>query len=488
MKKIISSLKKIATWLCVFTMSCSFVACKDKTRGNGDSSNTQSGAGAQVECTQHNFGDWVTVYRETCKFDGLKERTCTICGETENETIAAGHTVADNFYQYASKHVKECLFCGTVFEEEEHQYVESVCVTCGYENKPVWAIADNVIEIEEGRDARILFLADTQIIDSSQMRTPTRLYETAIANWAPNKMEENCFKYIEDAINKVQPDLIIMLGDIVYGEFDDAGTSLTALINEMESYQIPWAPLYGNHENESKKGAKWQNQMLEEAEYCLFKKGETDGNGNYTIAIKQGEELVRMFYIMDSNHCKNAYNPEENGVITTMGFTNNQIVWLYNKMEAIKTACEEVVPTSLCYHVPSQEFVFAEEQYSSQSASYTIGSEVQKAAGSDDFGSNRFSLTNQNFAAASHNGEAFLSILKKFGVDTVFSGHVHKANTSITYEGIRWTFGLKTGTYDSYNSGELGGTQMLLNANGYSVKHIYYDATMQAKMDALRMK
>ena len=487
MKKMIALLKKTMYWACVFTVSCVFVGCNTNT-GDKTDEGTSGNSGAKVECTTHTFGDWVTVDRNTCVFNGLKERACTICGETETETIPAGHTVADTYYQYTGKHAKRCLFCGTLIEEEEHKFDGEVCMICGYQDKPIWDIPDYIVEIEEGRDARILFLADTQIIDSSQMRTPNRLNQTSIANWAPDKMEENCFKYIEDAVNKVNPDLIIILGDIIYGEFDDAGTSLLALIEEMESYNIPWAPLYGNHENESAKGAKWQNEMLENAENCLFKKGDTDGNGNYTIGIKQGEDLVRMFYIMDSNHCKNAYNPEENDVVTTIGFTSNQIVWLHNRMEALRVASDENVPTSLCYHVPSQEFVFAEEQYASQSASYTIGSEVQKAAGADDFGSNRMTLSNQNFIAPSYNGETFLSILKKFGVDTVFSGHLHKTNTSIMYEGIRWTFGLKTGTYDSYNSGELGGTQMLLNASGYSVKHIYYDVAMQEKMDALRNK
>ncbi len=487
MKSVKNFLKKATYWLFVAVMSLMLVSC-EFGGGGTDNSTSSNSSQAQTECTQHSFGDWITVYRPTCVLDGLKERTCTVCGKAEQESIPAEHTVADNYYQYADTHAKECLFCGTVFEKENHKFDGKMCTTCGYENKPVWELVDHVIEIEEGREARILFLADTQIIDSSQMRTPTRLNQTAIANWAPDKMEENCFKYIEDAVEKVQPDLIIILGDIVYGEFDDAGTSLLALIEEMESYQIPWAPLYGNHENESKKGAKWQTQMLEEAEHCLFKKGDTDGNGNYTIGIKQGDKLVRAFYIMDSNHCKNAYKPEENDVITTMGFTSNQIVWLHNRMEALQTANVEAVPSSMCYHVPTEEFVFADEQYSNQAASYTIGTEVQKVAGADDFGSNRMGLANQNFVAPNYNGETFLSILKKFGVDTVFSGHIHKTNTSIMYEGIRWTFGLKTGTYDSYNAGELGGTQMLLGEDGYSIKHIYYDAAMQATMDALRNK
>ena len=60
-----------------------------------------------------------------------------------------------------------------------------------------------------------------------------------------------------------------MTGDIIYGEFDDKGTSLINLINAMESFGIPWAPVFGNHEQESMKGADWQSEQLENAEHCL---------------------------------------------------------------------------------------------------------------------------------------------------------------------------------------------------------------------------
>ena len=72
---------------------------------------------------------------------------------------------------------------------------------------------------------------------------------------------------------------------MIYGEFDDQGTSFELFCDFMDSFGIPWAPVYGNHDNESRKGIDWQNARFEAAPYCLFKKGSTTGNGNYSVLI-----------------------------------------------------------------------------------------------------------------------------------------------------------------------------------------------------------
>ena len=197
-------------------------------------------------------------------------------------------------------------------------------------------------------------------------------------------MQENAFKYIEDAVNRTNPDLIIFTGDLVYGEFDDLGTTWLTFIEHMDRYKIPWAPVYGNHDNESQKGALWQNEMLEKSKYCLFKKGTTDGNGNYTVGIKQGGKIVRVFYMMDSNHCAGAYNPTENGVITSNGFTANQIEWLYGVMEDITEANGGTpIPSSMAWHVPTYDHHGAQLKYYNQTPMYTINLEVK---GENGFG------------------------------------------------------------------------------------------------------
>ena len=127
-------------------------------------------------------------------------------------------------------------------------------------------VIDFIVDVEEGRDIRVLQLTDTQIIDSAQQRSDDRLGEEQTARWATEQMDNCLFKYIRNAVERAQPDLIIITGDLVYGEFDDSGRSFKKLIAHMDGYGIPWAPIYGNHDNESMKGAKWQNEQLMSAE------------------------------------------------------------------------------------------------------------------------------------------------------------------------------------------------------------------------------
>ena len=332
---------------------------------------------------------------------------------------------------------------------------------------------DFIIDAEAGSEVRVLQLTDTQIIDASQRRYESRLNEKERAFWAKENMEERVFRHSREAVALAKPHLIILTGDLVYGEFDDKGTSFKAFVEHMDSYRIPWAPIYGNHDNESRMGAVWQNQQLVAAKYCLFRKGDTDGNGNYTVGIRQGEEIIRIFYMLDSNACAGAYGAAENGVSTAHGFTENQLKWLYGKMEQFKTSYGgKSLSASLCWHVPTNEFVLANNQYYQQKKTFTIDIDIVGING--DFGS--LKETNgikSPFTVMDLDGRNFLEQLKKHGVDSVFVGHSHCVNTSILYEGIRWTFGLKTGEYDRYTEGETGGTLITLDGATLSVRHLY---------------
>ena len=152
---------------------------------------------------------------------------------------------------------------------------------------PALELVDFVVSVPEDRQPVILQLTDTQIIDSSQVRTPDRLGGLLPQLWGEDKKDERCYDYLREIIENTNPDLIILTGDIIYGEFDDSGKSLLEFVEFMESFNIPWAPIFGNHDNESKMGVDWQCEQFENAENCLFIQRELTGNGNYTVGIEQ---------------------------------------------------------------------------------------------------------------------------------------------------------------------------------------------------------
>ena len=160
---------------------------------------------------------------------------------------------------------------------------------------------------QKNKEFRILQLTDMQIIDSMQKRFPERLCEEETEKWKPSNMNGMLFDDMDRLVAETNPDLIIITGDITYGEFDDTGSSLLAFIEKMESYNIPWAPVWGNHDNESVLGVDWQCQQFINAKNCMFKKGITVGCSNYVIGIKDDDgNLLRLVYMMDTNGCHNA--------------------------------------------------------------------------------------------------------------------------------------------------------------------------------------
>jgi DNA repair exonuclease SbcCD nuclease subunit len=88
--------------------------------------------------------------------------------------------------------------------------------------------------------------------------------------WARDNKEERCFGFIREIIETISPDLILIAGDLVYGEFDHDGTALLAFIEFMESFAIPWAPVFGNHETESDMGGGLAMRTIRKSKVLSF--------------------------------------------------------------------------------------------------------------------------------------------------------------------------------------------------------------------------
>ena len=318
-------------------------------------------------------------------------------------------------------------------------------------------LVDFTVEIPSDRELRILQITDTQIIDSSQMRTANRLFASQVQTWARANLDKNCFNYISELIESERPDLILLTGDIIYGEFDDSGEIWKAIIEFMDSFDIPWAPIFGNHDNESVKGVAWQCAQLEGARNCLFRTGNLSGNGNYSIGLVDANgKIRRVIYMLDSQGCLN-----------DAGIAADQISWFKGVSAAIDAAYGEEVPAFACYHIPSLDFRTAYvEKYGIAANGENF--DLDSTGTDGDFGQK-----NENVSLF---GYAIASDLKAANVDGVFVGHDHVNNYSILYDGIRYTYGMKTSTYDYYNTGILGGTLIRVASEGdFEVLHKYLD-------------
>ena len=331
---------------------------------------------------------------------------------------------------------------------------------------------DYVMDFKVDRELKILQITDTQIIDAAQCRTADRLLDFQKANWDPKNMYNLVFRYIAKTVNETKPDLILLTGDVIYGEFDDKGTSLIALIHFMDSLQIPWAPVFGNHENESKMGVAWQCEQLGKSPYCLFvRRNGIGGNGNYSIGLARNGKLERVVYMMDSNGCSRSSSVNGSTVKTTVGFTNMQKQWLRESGLTVNEAAKKTIPSFVCYHIPTSEVLAAaiaagyQSGADSASIKYTIGVDVPAKPGDSGYKGDLFE--------GIHSSVTLLQIMKQIGTDGAFFGHAHLNSTSVLYEGIRWTFGLKTGAYDK-SPEIMGGTLITLanNSSTFTVEQV----------------
>ena len=310
-------------------------------------------------------------------------------------------------------------------------------------------VPDFIVEVPEDRDPVVLQLSDTQIIDAAQARPGRDGVDYNL--YATDQIEERCFDYLTEVITATNPDFIIITGDIIYGEFDDNGTSLMALINFMESFQIPWSPVFGNHDNESKKGVDWQCDQLENAKYCLFEQKELSGNCNYSVGIVQGNEVKRVFYMMDSNGCGNASaESKANGHTypSFVGFKHDQINWYTDQIETLKDIVPDV-KISFAYHIQQSVFSEAYAQYGfNQGEKYQdINLDTKEGVAEGDFG-----YIGRQMKAPWDESQVVYKDMKALGVDSIFVGHEHCNNVSVVYDGVRFTYGLKSSEYDRYNA------------------------------------
>jgi len=354
---------------------------------------------------------------------------------------------------------------------------------------------DFVLNVEEGRDVKILQLTDIQIIDATQMRKSDRLHSWQQEWWAPQKMYDVAFKYMREAVEKSQPDLIVLSGDNTYGEFDDKGTTLPALIREMDSYKIPWSLTWGNHDNESYKGTAWMASQYNASEYCrmTIEDSGITGSGNYTIGVVQGGELTTAVFCVDSNGHTGitASHPagESNYIYTAgQGVQQDQIDWISSELSAIKAANGGVAVESIGFtHHPlyGQKLGLAKYDYTNTTTGdlaspVVIESDNNAAtvtAQDGDFGGFFYEPVWTDKAGVGGDTDLALHNVSKAGnLVGWFFGHIHWNSASVLYDGVRYTNGLKVGLYDDYEVGEVGGTLISIGqGNSMRVNHLYTD-------------
>lgn len=302
-----------------------------------------------------------------------------------------------------------------------------------------------------GSEAKILQITDTQVTDEGDA-----------------ELKSKCFDYIDYAVRETKPDLILLTGDIVYGRYDKTGVIFEKITAHMESLGIKWAPVFGNHDNESPAGTDRQCEILENAQNCLFKRrSELGGNGNYSIGVFVGGKLVRTIYMLDTKGCTMI---DGGSGAAPVGLSSSQLSFVAESQTKAADFAGKRVPAFAAMHImPCFIATAVKTKYGVNVTDLDTYEIPENADG--DFGSfgQKFSFE------LDRNGNAYYA-LKEAGVNGIFAGHEHLDDASVSYDGVRLTYGLKSSTCDAFDFNKLGGTLITVKADSFAVRHVYKPA------------
>lgn len=302
---------------------------------------------------------------------------------------------------------------------------------------------------------RILNLADIQ------MDSP--------ADLAPNSIP---YKTIKKLVEDVKPHLITLSGDNAWGPFTKQ--CVEKLISVIDSFGIPWAPVYGNHDWEGNADLNYLGEMYASAKHCLFRKGPSNigGVGNYVITIWEGDKVVHALVMMDSGSYWDYSSMDpyllvfDEGKKVGSGYafiTLSQIEWYKWVIKGIRQYNGgQTVESSAIFHIPLVQYHFAYNDFE--------GSDFDPAIG---VGRKR-----ENEASGMYDSGMFDAILELGSTKNLIVGHDHVNDYSVMYQGVRLTYSVKTGNecYWVDDGTVNGGTILTLDAdNNASItqKYVY---------------
>lgn len=247
------------------------------------------------------------------------------------------------------------------------------------------------------------------------------------------KKDAKAFKTIDAMVEKTNPDLIMVTGDVTSEK--ENFTAFKTFCSHMEMFNIPWGFVFGNHEGldiayepdeviDPEKIADKQtlSDYLESLPNCIYEAGDenVDGMGNYYYNVTDDNGKVITSLIMMDSH---SYDHENGGYDH---FHDNQIEWYENTVKSIAKEINgdetKTVPSLAFFHVPMKEYMTAYDE-----------SKNNRLWG--------FHFPNEDGTPAVDD-QMFEKMAKLGSTKGCFAGHDHMNNFEVEYQGIRLSYGL----------------------------------------------
>lgn len=299
------------------------------------------------------------------------------------------------------------------------------------------------LEKQPGKDFVVLNFTDVQLRDIESYG--------AAGDFADKTMDK--------LIKEIKPDLITMTGDNAW-----APLAYLKLIKFIDSYDIPWAAVMGNHDGQGLVSEFWAAYQMAQAKNCLFECGPKDmGYGNYIINITENGKTVHTLFMMDTH--SNASNGGYDHL------WDNQISWYKWAVNGIASENGAVVQSSVFMHIPVNEYGDAWK------AAWNEDTQEYNA----DYAETSFGKNDENVCSPKEeNRTTFFAVCKEMGsTKDMIAGHDHINSSSILYNGIRLSYGMKTGNGCYWTPEMNGGSTLSISSDGSTVfEHHYVDPAL----------
>ena len=311
------------------------------------------------------------------------------------------------------------------------------------------------IEIKKDPDAdfRILNITDVQIYDD-------QLY-------MKDGIGCDMYTLVSRVIEDHKPDLITISGDTFCSTL-----STLQLIKLIDSYEIPWAPVMGNHDGGNiGKWRFWAAWHLSKAKYSLFEFGPKGmGYGNYIINITENDEVIHSLYMMDT-HVDTDYIVAGKTVTSYDHLWQNQIEWYEWAVRGNEKLAGHPIQSTVIIHgsLYEQKIAWLSVATDEKTPDAPLGT-LDPQYSDIVFG---------------HCGEyggyppisnGFFDKVKELGsTKDIITAHDHMNDYSILYEGVRLSYALHTGFADDHRFDMMGATVYTINSEGKTdIRHSYY--------------
>lgn len=350
-----------------------------------------------------------------------------------------------------------------------------------------------ILTVDKKSDFKILNLTDLQLSEGMSQKRINRTY-----------------KLVRQLIQETNPSIVTFTGDNTW--LKNSKKAVKRFVKEIDEicieFDVPWAPILGNHDAESDVDGNWIFDEYLQAQNIIFNYKENanrskdlakgpiniSGVGNYVINVKSAiDDEIFHSMIMMNTHSLGSYstidsvnigsekinltglNESEklklNEWITKDGYIfapsedvnnneyiavgtgydyikENQIHWYEYVVNGLTEYNDAPVESTLFIHIPLPEYNMAAKIYEPINDGFT----------KDENGN--FGMLREPICSPYYNSGMFEKIVELNSTKNVICGHEHKNNFSVLYRGVRLTYATKTGDgHDWVEDGSVcGGT------------------------------